>query len=913
MDLESRSGGFERGLKEAARLKRRLREGHRGFDEFENRFLELLGTNMDTAELQVFALKRIQGLPVDLLARKQRLIGRFYEAKSQHKASIAWTKRALRNFRGLADRDGLNQCLRTLFSSYIHLGRYQTARDIADELLRDPDVADVDKLKVYVNLGALENRNHNYALAGKYLESALDLVERLDEQRYRGIVSHNYANCLVCLNKFGEAEHHYQIAKAAFQRSKMPLYEAYVLQALSYLYVILGQFFHAEQNLDAAKKQYLSVGDEFGAALCDLDGFRMEARLNRYERVLDSAESLAERFSVLGRHFEEGLVHYHAAHVAVGTEEFEFAEDSLDHAQAIFKKERNEHYLALCRVMRGLILWRRGDVKRSLLHMDKAKDIFVATGLKEMELLCLIYRFRIGNRIPDKKAFKRLRYLMNFPIGRQVRTQALILESNYWYELRQIKRACSALFEAVTHIEESRASIISDKMREAFFDDKTEVYELLIARLLEWRDPSASKVIFKVIELSRSRQMAELMSRKEMLPPVLNKDEPRLLELNRLDMRLKQLERRLESLTEEVAAVAPERSHLMDEISKTRKARAEIQIKMRREERLGFYFPIDLGLDELRGLLQEGHLLVVYFLSQNTLFRLELDHQGLSTYRESLSADFERDLNLLRTLVAHPMDARHDKVLELADRLSAVLAPKRLSGNNHCIFVFHKLLHGFPAALMRVSGRYLLETHTMSQSPNLPCLYFCLKREDQRFEKPTFFFSNREDDPAAAERGILKELFPRAKVLDSLSIENPAEVFAQSDFIHFAGHSHFERKTPEMSYLQLAGEKVYLKDFAKFQLANPFINLASCRSGSMVLGSGNEPYGFVVTLFAAGAGRLLGSHWEIDDLETAGWMSTFYRHLALGLPEAYRRAGLEIMKNKPYPYYWAGFTLLGKP
>lgn len=60
---------------------------------------------------------------------------------------------------------------------------------------------------------------------------------------------------------------------------------------------------------------------------------------------------------------------------------------------------------------------------------------------------------------------------------------------------------------------------------------------------------------------------------------------------------------------------------------------------------------------------------------------------------------------------------------------------------------------------------------------------------------------------------------------------------------------------------------------------------------------------------------MIASHWEVDDQETARLFRSFYGHLLAGdqRGEALRAARLELAKSAPHPYYWAAFSLFGRP
>ena len=913
----------ERGVSEGARRRldassyaRRFLIGECSFVEIERVFLDLLSQDIEAAGLLIPALKK-RGSVLDSQQRATRdwLIGRYFEAKSDHRNAISWTLKALKTFRASGVREKVHLCLRLLASAYHYLGRHQKAKEVSDAILSDPLLPNLEKLKVIANMGALEYRVHNYGPALDHFQTALRLLEEEPHPKFEAIIRHNLANLLVCLHEFGEAESNFERALTLFHSLGIQLYEATVLQSYGNLYSILGQYYYAESRLKQARTLYLEGGDQFGAALCDLDFYHMGILLNRYEEVLDLVDPLVEMFGDLGRLFEKGLVYYEGIEAALAVGEEALAREYLDRAARLFKRENNRHYLALCDLARARMVAQGGRARRGLTYLTRAEAVFVEEGHKELELQCILDRLRYCGTMPDEETVARVKVLLKAPLGPRVRTDGLILMSSYWYEKGQYRRSCRALFEAIYTIEETRASISSTHWRESFFEDKARVYELLIERLFQWRHRDGRKLVFKVIELSRGRQMTELLSRREALPPVLNRNEPLLLELDRLNTRLNQLNRKLESMAAQTSASDAEKTALLHSVKETRGEIDELHGRMRGQNRLGLYFPIDLEVEELQNLLPEGTLLVCYFVGGNVIYRLELDAQGLRTYSNPIYAGFERDFNQLMTMLSMPATSpeRLAVITDLADRLSAVLVPSRVKSVRHITFVLHKNLQKFPLSLLRHRGRFLVESVTMSQCPNLSTLYFALKRAASRFQHPVFFFSNQAQDPSAPERETLCRLFPNATVHARLPDKPVGEVVGDSDFIHFAGHCYFNRRNPADSFLELAGKRIYLEQFAEMRLDCPFINLASCRSGSVVLAAGNEPYGFVITLFAAGASQILASLWDIDDRVTGAWMNCFYDNLHLGLAESYRKACLTVMESFPDPHLWAGFCLLGRP
>ena len=693
----------------------------------------------------------------------------------------------------------------------------------------------------------------------------------------------------------------------------MTLYEAYALQAQGYLYSILGQYAAAERFLSQARALYLDGSDKTGAALCDLDLFHQRFRLNHFAEALNEADRLMETFDRLDLGYEKGLLCYDAARAALALNDVYLCEAYLDEASAIFKVEENGHYLALCDMLRADLLAKDGQNDRAEGYLDAARNRFVQHRLVEFEVRALTFKYSVLKVPLSFQGFRRLRSLVSQPLRPDTRVRALLLLSEFWYRRGQLKKAIHARFEAVIAVEESRASIVSSSLRESFFKDKSEIYEPLVEWLFQWKNPKAPRILFRTLELSRSRQFSERLLKTAELQPVLNLDEPAILEMTELETRLAQLDRKQASLSHELKRPQAENVAMAGSYAEVGRRLQELKRRMGDHERLGLYFPIDVSPEELRRHLPRKHLLVSYFFGTDSLYRMEMDNRGLKSYQSPYYPAFSADLNELYLTLSNRMPGRTDRVQAILDRLSAFLRPDRLRTNDHVIFVPHKQLDRFPFALLRDADRYLLETHRISQCPNIPTLYFSLKKPASELKNPLFFFSDDAGDPNAEERRLLLEKYPQARLVRSFDRPGHLKAFAASDFIHFAGHCIFNRASPKDSYLQLAGKRLPLERIQSLKLNRPFINLAACESGFTATLAGNEPHGFVVGLFAAGAVTILAALWDLDDRATAKWMSRFYQNLEQGFSAAYREACLAMMAEDPDPYFWAGFCLFGKP
>jgi CHAT domain-containing protein len=91
--------------------------------------------------------------------------------------------------------------------------------------------------------------------------------------------------------------------------------------------------------------------------------------------------------------------------------------------------------------------------------------------------------------------------------------------------------------------------------------------------------------------------------------------------------------------------------------------------------------------------------------------------------------------------------------------------------------------------------------------------------------------------------------------------------------------------------------------------------LSACDSGLGQVSAGHGVYGLRRAFSIAGARSQLMGLWQVPSTETADLMITFYRLLSQGVGRAaaLARAKGSIRREKPHPYYWAGFILEGAP
>lgn len=144
---------------------------------------------------------------------------------------------------------------------------------------------------------------------------------------------------------------------------------------------------------------------------------------------------------------------------------------------------------------------------------------------------------------------------------------------------------------------------------------------------------------------------------------------------------------------------------------------------------------------------------------------------------------------------------------------------------------------------------------------------------------------------------------------------------------HFATHALLNPSHPELAGIALSAVNalgtpqpgiLWLSDIYDLHMPIGMVVLSACQTSNGKLLPGEGLIGVSHAFFVAGARRVLGSLWDVDDAATEQLMRLFYTGLlqrAWSPAEALRRAQIELSKDSRWknPYYWAGFTIEGDP
>jgi CHAT domain-containing protein len=233
------------------------------------------------------------------------------------------------------------------------------------------------------------------------------------------------------------------------------------------------------------------------------------------------------------------------------------------------------------------------------------------------------------------------------------------------------------------------------------------------------------------------------------------------------------------------------------------------------------------------------------------------------------------------------------------------------------VVVPHGLLHQIPFHALFDGEWYLLERFEISYAPSARVYSLCQQQASRVSDKALVMSVPDPLIPAVTQeaRAVARHL-PGAEVLNDGRATTDALRSASSgcDVLHLACHGLFRSDNPMFSSLKLHDSWLTAADVMQLDLAGALVTLSACESGRNEVFVGDELIGLTRAFLGVGASTLVVSLWLVQDEATASFMEKYYESLrdGVGPAKALRAAQLATKDERPHPYYWAPFVLVGK-
>lgn len=880
-------------------------------------------------------LKREDSLALGLRAKANALY-----SFGDNRAAIEHHQQAFRLYEKLANWKEAARTLSTSIQPLILLGEYDRAfraagraREIFNRLDDQRRLA-----RLEINVGNIYHRQDRFEESIAHYERAYQgLLPHKDVEGIAVVLS-NMAVCLISLNDFPRALATYQKARAFCQQHNMPLLVAQADYNIAYLYYLRGEYSRAIEALYAARRACEATGDAYHLALCHLDLSDIYLELNLSDEAREMAHEGFLRFEKLGMGYEEAKTLANEATAYGQQGKTVQALERFAKAREIFAREDNLVWPWLIDLYQGLLLFQEGRYFEAKRLCTAAAAFFDQSALSGKAVLAHLLLAQIALQVDDvaaadletQAAVARLSGLQT-PV---LTYQAHFLEGEIARARGQREAAHRAYLEARTALETLRSRLQGEELKISFVKNRMQVYEALVALYLSGGDAGTSgEEAFACIEAAKSRNMIEMIFQSGQSLPLGETGQSDLVRRIR-DLReeLNWYYHRIE--LEQLRPEAQSRQKLegLQEIAQSREKellRTLRELPAHERENATLEAPADFSLKKLQSDVPQNATLIEYFIAGEQLVAAIISQDAARILPVTMLSRVAHLLQLLRFQISKfRMGSNYIRRFEepllratwshLEALNNELIAPiRQFFQGKHLIFVPHGPLHFLPFHALKNGEEYLCDAFTVSYAPS--ATVFSLSQQKPASSAPASLVLGIADERAPQ---ILDEVRCVSSLLPHSSLHLGEQATSsllrergpQSGLLHIATHGVYRQDNPMFSGIRLGDGYLNLYDLYQMRLNARLVTLSGCATGMNFVAAGDELLGLERGLFCAGATTLLLSLWDVHDESTAQLMRHFYQSymqngdMAGSLQSAMR----ELRQNKPHPFYWAPFVLVGK-
>jgi CHAT domain-containing protein/predicted negative regulator of RcsB-dependent stress response len=862
-------------------------------------------------------------------------------ARGDNRAALQHHERAIQMYESLRNWKEAARTLSSSIQPLILLGEYdrafqasERAREIFTRVGETRRIATLDN-----NVGNIFHRQDRFEEALAHYERAYQTFHEHQDWEHVAMTLSNMAMCLITLNDFPRALDCYQRARKLCEQNNMPLLVAQADYNIAYLYYFRGEYSRAIEMLFAARRACEASGDVHRLALCHLDLSDIYLELNLSEEARETAHEGFLRFEKLGMGYEGAKTLANEA-IAYGQQgKTVQALERFAKARKMFAREKNLVWPWLLDLYQALLLFHEGRYFEARRLCSGAAAFFDQTALFSKAALARLLLARIAMQVGEASAAASETDVALTKIQKVqapvLAYQAHLLKGQLTQAGGDRRAAIASYQQARRSLETLRSRLHSEELKISFVKNRLQVYEGLVD--LHLSDPlgSESSLVeaFSCMEAAKSRSMSEMIFQSGQSLALGDAGQSELVrrirdlreELNWYYHRIE-----LEQLRPEESA-AKRLQQLQEKASshENELLRALRELPAHERENATLEAPADFSLERLQAALPAHTALIEYYSSGDRLMAAVVTRHAIKIITVSVVSRVLHFLHLLRfQLSKFRMGAAYASRFEqpllqatqghLEALHNELLAPLRehLTAK-HLAFVPHGALHFLPFHALRNSGEYLCDAHTISYAPS--ATVFALCQEKTTPDLPNSLVMGIPDERAPqilSEVQSVSAFLPHAELF--VGAQATADVLRQrganSGLLHIATHGTYRQDNPMFSSIRLGDGYLNLYDLYQIRLPAKLVTLSGCATGMNFVSAGDELLGLQRGLFCAGATSLLLSLWDVHDETTAALMQAFYKDFIQtgDMPRALQSAMQQLREQKPHPYFWAPFVLVGK-
>ena len=773
--------------------------------------------------------------------------------------------------------------------------------------------------RVSQNLAGMQLHAGQAHDAVRHYREAAVLFARLGEHEQSVLADIGLGDALTALGDFDEAMRYYARARmrAGHQGLARPL--ALAESAVALVELTRGRYREALAGFESARRRHEALGLPANLAIAEkqlADAYvevrllpeawalldRVAGQFQRLESPLEEAAALAQR----GR-----------AEALMGRPS---AGGSLAAAAALFDAQGHEAGSAAVALTRAELALAQGDPSSALALANAAAAGFERTGQADGAARAQVLRAEallgLGDAATAGAVFEATLVAARERQQLPVQVRCLTGQGRVAHAAGDAARAQAAFEAAIELFEDQRRALPSDELRSAFLTDQLRPY---LERLRCAVDAGDAAEALAQLERCRARSLAQRIDEAGHRD---NDDDESIA----LRARLNWLYRRVQRLYDEGDHSAALEAELL-QTERTLLERA-------RRERLGAAPAAGAESGPFRAAALQAALgpaeaVVEYGVLDDELFACVVTGGGVVLVRslalwpkvlEAVQAT-RFQLDTLR----HGSAAVQAHLPRLAQRLGERLrrlhgllwAPLggALAGVQRVVVVPHAQLGSVPFAALTDGQAFLGEQLEIALAPSARmALRGCERVPVAARSVLALGESSRLAHAAVEARAVAAQFAASRCFVDAdASLATLQAHAAEADVLHLACHGQFRGDNPRFSALHLGDGVLTVEQAEALVLRAGTVVLSACETALADAATGDEMVGLVRAFLVAGAARVVGSLWPVDDAVTAAFMDTFYRALVQGETAAasLRAAQAATRRTHPHPSFWAAFTLYG--
>jgi CHAT domain-containing protein len=814
------------------------------------------------------------------------------------------------------------------------LGRYEEAIECGLRA-REVFLAHNDQMeagRIENNIGNLYFRRDRYHEAEKFQSIARERFVILNNQEQLAIINNCLANTHALLHRFDSAEGLYKEAVQQAETAGLHVTLAEIEGNIGNFTLLQGRYDHALDYLERSRRRYASLGMSHQSAIAEQEIADAYLELNLAPEAAVIYERVAPKFAELGMRAEEARALAFNARAAIILGQIDKAHVLLDKAVELYVAEGNNAGVALVKLTEAQLFYAQHNCAAAYESTAAAEPAFVAAGATRR---LMFTRWLHGEAARCNGARDEALSVLEATLNRaesegQPDIAARCLTSLGLAAKSSDRATAERSFKrAVKLIEALRAPLPAEEFRTAFFSDKLVPYNELVRLCLEENRISEA---LGFVEGARSRALAdsvggnlkgETEAKDEFEADLLRQTEALREELNYLYNQLNRSsgeKQRNKTDATNLQQDLRERESKLLEITRQlqhRRHGSATQAESFALEELQSYLGADTALVEYTSVGEELIAFVVTDKDVQVVRSLAIESEvaeEVAQFRFQIdtlrygAASVRKHLPTLTQRVRKHLQSLYDQSLR---GIEANLGARRL------VIVPHRALHYLPFQALHDGESYLIERREVTYAPSALVLQQCLSRPKRQLNNALLLGVTDEHIPLVRDEiKAITRIFPTALSFldDSATVQALTEHAPAADIVHLACHAQFRSDNPLFSSLRLGNGWFTVRDARSLKLNCALVTLSACETGVNVVAPGEELIGLARSFFSAGSPAVLLSLWTVDDEATAGLMVSFYSELkrSNSPATALRAAQIKMLREKPHPFFWSPFAVVGR-